>query len=449
MQKASKAWFLGLLLFSSTSSVPGLLAEDLKPEALYDKSWALIIGIEQYALAPPVPGAVEEAKRVAQAFRQLGFEEITELYNKEATSRRLHQTLSDILTKKAGSMARVVVFFVGHTGMTRDSKGKEVGYLVPGDAQINNVGKTLTVETLKDYTRRSASKHTLMIIDAPIRGWDTTALKPVSPQTDTQARTVQVIAAADKGEKSVKAQGKTVFAQALLTGLSGAADLNDNGWLTASELGTYIKQQVDAVSQGSQHVTSLRVHGDGDTVLVQRYKATPTRETSQQSLQGREAAQAQYEQAVALLQGGKYAEEALVRLNRAIEYDPTFGEAYVLKSYLRLEVLPQLDEALAAGQQAVKHASDNPESFYTLGQVHEKLGHYRQAEEAFVQAAKLNPDDQQVYFSLGTLYADQLEDEGKSVAAFRRYLELGGAHARARAAVSQADEAASPGNTLP
>jgi tetratricopeptide (TPR) repeat protein len=302
---------------------------------------------------------------------------------------------------------------------------------------------------LKDFTRRSASKHTLLIIDAPIRGWEATVLKQPSPEADTDARTVQVIAAADKGEKSAKAQGKTVFAQALLTGLSGAADLNDNGWLTASELGTYVKEQVNIVSQGSQHVTSLRIHGNGDTVLVQRYKAMPMVETSRQTLKGREAAQAQYEQAVALLQGGKYAEEALVKLNHAIEYDPTFAEAYILKSYLRLEVLPHLDEALVAGQQAVKHAPDNSESFYTLGLVHGQMGHYREAEEAFVQAAKLKPDDPEVYFSLGTLYADQLEDEGKSVAAFRRYLELGGAHARARAAVSQADEAASAANILP
>ena len=43
-------------------------------------------------------------------------------------------------------------------------------------------------------------------------------------------------------------------------------------------------------------------------------------------------------------------EEALERLNKALEYDPTFGDAYVLKSYVLLEVLPNLDEALSAGK---------------------------------------------------------------------------------------------------
>jgi tetratricopeptide (TPR) repeat protein len=115
-----------------------------------------------------------------------------------------------------------------------------------------------------------------------------------------------------------------------------------------------------------------------------------------------------------------------------------------LKSYVRLEVVPQLDEALAAGQLAVKHAPDNPDSYYTLGLIHEKRGNYKDAEQAMLEALTVNAGYQDVYFSLGTLYADHLHDQAKSVEAFRRYLELGGAHARARTAVSQADQAAKP-----
>ncbi len=274
MRLPTKSSIVSLLFYSSAFCVPSLLAEDLKPAAVYDKSSALIIGIEQYALAAAVPGAVEEAKQVAQAFRQLGFEDITEIYNKEATSRRLHQALTDLFIKKGGRKGRVVVFFAGHTGTTRDTKGKDVGYFVPADVQINNVAKSLTVETLREFTRRSASKHTLLIIDGPIRGWDT-APKPAPPATNGDARAVQVIAAADKGETSARADGKTVFLQALLTGLAGAADSNRNGSLTASELGAYIKQQVDAATQGLQHVASLRIEGDGDTILSHGYQAHP------------------------------------------------------------------------------------------------------------------------------------------------------------------------------
>ena len=102
MWKQTRIWLIlpWLLFCSSAASVPSLLAEVVKSEALYDKSRALIIGIEHYTQAPSVPGAVEEGKQVAQVFRQLGFEEIIELYNNDATSRRLHQALTDIFARK-------------------------------------------------------------------------------------------------------------------------------------------------------------------------------------------------------------------------------------------------------------------------------------------------------------------------------------------------------------
>jgi tetratricopeptide (TPR) repeat protein len=421
--------------------LPDLLAEVAAPIPLYDRSRALVVGIEQYPQGFTVAGAVEEGKLVAQALRDLGFEEIVELYNKEATARRLQQALMDLFSRKVDRSGRMVMFFVGQTGSMRNGRGREVGYLLPADAQVNNAGKIITLESIKELTKRSSSKHTVLIVNGPLRASEVPAGKPLSPEASVEARAVQVISATARDDKAVKGGAKTPFVQAVLTGLSGSADLDHNGWVTASELGMYVKQQVEAVS--------LRIDGEGDAVLLQRRKTTPVTEMPQRPTE-REAAKNEYEQALAHLQGGKYAEEALARLNRAIEHDPTFVEAYLLKSYLRLDVLPQLDEALAAAQQAVKHAPDNADAYYTLGLVQEKMGQYKEAEHAFVRAAKLNPENPDVYYSLGTLYEDQLNDNARSVEAFRRYLELGGANARARAAVSQADQAVlSPADTAP
>ncbi len=145
-------------------------AQSGKPEGLYYKSWAIIIGIENYVLAPPIPGAISDAKKVAEAFRQLGFDEVVEFYDKDASSRRLHQLLNDMLPRKVGRMDRLVIFYTGHAGSMQDSDGQDRGYLVPFDAQVNSVAKSITVERLKEFTRRSASKHTLLILDAPVFG---------------------------------------------------------------------------------------------------------------------------------------------------------------------------------------------------------------------------------------------------------------------------------------
>src|SRR4030095_12162173 len=174
MGKAIRTWSVlpWLCLCASTATVPAALAQGVSQEALYDKSRALIVGIEQYPQGRSVPGAVEEAKQVAQALHQLGFEEIIELYNKEATARRLQQVLGEIFAKRVDRSGRVVVYFVGQTGITRDGKGRDVAYLTPADAQANNVIKSLTVETIREFSKRSPSKHTLFIVNAPFRAWE-------------------------------------------------------------------------------------------------------------------------------------------------------------------------------------------------------------------------------------------------------------------------------------
>lgn len=415
-----------------------------KPEGLYYKSWAVIVGIENYLLAPKLPGAIEDAKAVAQSLRHLGFEEVVELYDKDASARRLHQTLSDFLPRKVGRYDRLVLYFVGHAGVAQDLDGKELGYLVPWDSQIGNLSKSVTFEQLKEFSRRSASKHTLFFLNAAVRGWEISSAQPLSlegrsaPEDDTERRAVQVLTAGDKGERLHQENGRSLFVQALLDGLNGMADRNKNGWLMASEIGDYVKQQVQERSKNVQHPLFVQLEGEGDAVLIEGKKsAFLSGPVPQSPAERRQAAKVRYEQAFGLLQSGKASDEALELLNKALDYDPTFGDAYVLKSYVLLEVLPNLDGALSAAKLAMQYAPMNPDSPYTLGLIYEKRGQYAEAERAMREALVLNPNYVDVYFSLGTLYADQMKNQPKSVEAFTRYLELGGDHARARAAVAQ------------
>jgi tetratricopeptide (TPR) repeat protein len=414
------------------------------PEGLYYKSWAVVIGVENYLLAPKIPGVIDDAKAVAQALRKLGFEEVVELYDKDASLRRLQQTLVDFLPRKVGRQDRLIIYFAGHAGVTQDSSGKEMGYLVPWDAQVGNVSKSITFEDLKEFSHRNASKHTLLLFDVAVRGWEASVAQPLSlegrssPEDDTEKRAVQVLTAGDKGESLRRDQDRSLFVKALVKGLSGEADLDKNSWLMASEVGQYVKQQIQAQTKGTQHPIFAQMEGDGDTILVEGRKAAFRLGGEPQSpAERQQAAQMHYEQAFTLLQTGKGQKEALERLNKALEYDPTFGDAYVLKSYVLLEVLPNLDEALVAAKAAVQYAPKNPDSQYTLGLIYEKLGRYGEAERAMRQALVVNPSYVDVYFSLGELYADKIKDQKKSVEAFERYLELGGNHSRAVEAVAQ------------
>lgn len=264
-----------LVALLSLHFLPVAEAQLGRPEGLYYKSWAIVIGIEQYVLAPSIPGAIHDAKKVAEAFRQMGFDEVVELYDKDASSRRLQQLLNDMLPRKVGRMDRLVLVYVGHAGVMQDSDGQDRGYLVPFDAPVTSTAKSITVEQLKEFARRSASKHTLLILDAPVVGWETTEAPGPSwegrmaPELDTDRRAVQVVTAAGRGEAVGRSDQGSRFVEALLRGLSGAADLDGNGWLMASELGSYLVRQVEMVSGGVQHPSSLRIDGDGDMVLVE------------------------------------------------------------------------------------------------------------------------------------------------------------------------------------
>lgn len=431
------------ILYGSSGSEP-VQAQLGKPEGLYYKSWAVVIGVENYLVAPKIPGVIEDAKAVVQALRRLGFEEVLELYDKDASFRRLQQTLMDYLPRKVGRQDRLVIYFSGHAGITQGGSGKDMGYLVPWDAQIGNVSKSVTFEQLKEFSHRSASKHTLFVFDTAVRGWETSSVQALSlegrsaPEDDTEKRAVQVLTAADKGESLSRKENRSLFVQALVKGLSGDADVDKNGWLMASEVGRYVSQHVVEQTKGLQHPIFAQLEGDGDTIIIEGRKAAFRLGGEPQSpAERQQAARMQYEQAFALLQSGKSGDEALERLNKALEYDPTFGDAYVLKSYVRLEVVPNLDEALAAAKSAVQYAPKNPDSHYTLGLIFEKRGQYADAERAMRDALMANPSYVDVYFTLGTMYADEIKDQKKAVEAFERYLELGGNHSRARDAVAQ------------
>lgn len=424
-------------LLAAASSAEGQIG---RPEGLYYKSWGVVIGINDYLVAPKLTGAIADGKAAAQVLHELGFDEVVELYDKDASARRIQSILNDYLPRKVGRQDRLVIFFAGHAGTTLDVRSKELGYLVPWDAQIANASKAVTLDHLKEFARRVMAKHILFVLDTAVSGWEVTPPQQLSlegrmsPEEETDKRAVQILTAANKGEPLLQKDGHGIFIQALVAGIKGAADENKNGWVMATELGDYVKQQVETTTGGAQHPQFARLDGDGDGVLVEgkrsAFRIGPEPKTEAERIV---AAKEEYEKAFSILRQQRPPQEALERLNKAIEYSPAYGDAYVLKSYLYLEFLPNLDEALVAAELAVKHGPDNPDSHYTLGLVLQRKGQFKEAERALLQALAVNPAYTEVYLSLGDLYVEDLKDQKKSIEAYQRYLETGGTESRVHA----------------
>jgi len=436
-----------LMLALLLGSVLPASAQLGRPEGLYYKSWAVIVAVDDYLVAPKLTGSVADGKAVADALKQLGFDEILELYDRDAGYRRVQHLLTHELLQKVGRQDRVVFFFAGHTGVTTDRHGHDLGYLVPWDAQVGTPAKAISLDQLKEFANRAMAKHVVFLLDAGLRGWEVTPSQQLSlegrlsPETETDKRAVQVLTAADKGEVPARGKQASLFVEVLSSGLQGAADENQNGWLMGSELAAYVRRVIEARTVGRQHPQFAQIDGDGDVIFIEGRKHRFFAKAPTTDAERLATAKELYEEALSLLQKQRPPAEALELLDHAIAYHPTFGEAYVLKSYIYLDLVPRLDEALAAANLAVKHAPENPDSHFTLGLIWQRKGRFPEAERAFQQALAVNPRYSDVYLALGDLYADGLKDASKAVEAYRHYVETGGTDPRAKSMIEKLEMA--------
>ena len=97
---------------------------------LYDDSWAVVIGVNQYEKWPRLQYAVNDAEAVRDKLVTLGFPQQNVIYltDGEATKDRIELILGDELRRKVGEDDRVFIYFAGH-GQTEDLPGgKQEGY---------------------------------------------------------------------------------------------------------------------------------------------------------------------------------------------------------------------------------------------------------------------------------------------------------------------------------
>src|SRR5262249_29878576 len=132
----------------------------------YDKSWAIVIGVDMYLKYPRLGYAVADARAVASVLPPLGFpkENIYVLLDSKATKAEIEATL-----RKLGSMGpndRLLVYFAGH-GETIPIRNGEEGYILPVDADPAALPFTaIPMDDIERIARRLPAKHYLFIMDA-------------------------------------------------------------------------------------------------------------------------------------------------------------------------------------------------------------------------------------------------------------------------------------------
>ena len=276
--------FLLILLFAYSLAV--------STEGIYEESWALIIGIDKYQNVQGLDYAVKDAQSIQNLMiNSLDFSEnnITILKNEEATKSRIIQEFSNI-TKKAGVNDRVLIFFAGH-GETEDLPGGgEIGYLLPVDGDQSDLYVTaIEMDELQTISLRSKAKHILYLVDACYGGISTVGARGLDAKVTPnylekiiKYKSRQVISAGGRSEKVIEKSewGHSAFTKNLLSGLrEWKADSDDDGFITADELGTYLRRQVPIDSENQQTPVKRRFGNDeGEFVFYKEQESYDSRD---------------------------------------------------------------------------------------------------------------------------------------------------------------------------
>jgi hypothetical protein len=247
---------------------------------LYNKSVAVIIGIDEYSNPPSdkqLTYAVKDAKGVADILkRQYKFDKIFTLYNREATRNRILDLLTEELPGQLGEQDALFIFWAGH-GNQESSREGDLGYLIPYDGDIKKIRTNITMDEIRNtISKKIPAKHIFYVMDACYSGLLTeTRSIDKAPRRDlaylqdiTKERVRQVLTAGSKGQEVLDggANGHSVFTGRLIELLEKAGD-----FITANEIQVVIKEKVNGDARARNHNQTPSygtLYGSGDFVFI-------------------------------------------------------------------------------------------------------------------------------------------------------------------------------------
>lgn len=243
----------------------------------YGQSHALVIGINRYKNASPLGYAVNDANAVARKLiSNFDFPEgnVSLLLDEDATAAEIRRSFLRFSDQNRVTLDdRIVVFFAGH-GTTRRGARGEVGYLVPYDADLQDLSTLVRWDDLTRNAEIIPAKHMMFVMDACYGGLAVTrAMGAGSARfvNDMLKRFSRQVLAAGKADETVAdaggpIPGHSVFTGHFLQGLDGAAATPD-GVLTASGLMAYVYGRVSADVGSFQTPHFGHIDGDGDFIF--------------------------------------------------------------------------------------------------------------------------------------------------------------------------------------
>jgi Caspase domain len=266
--------YASFVLQTSDEGVPNRIRVSITPDrAAVGTKYAVVVGIAHYSDAAGGVISLQYADRDAQSFRDFlltpdggsfSKENVRLLLNDDATAQNVRSALFTFLTQ-AQPEDEVVLYIAGHGAP--DPHDPRNLYLLTYDTKLDDMGGTaFPMWQLQDvFTRVLKAKRVVTFADTchsyGFSGESARGKKSNNLVNQYVARYANdsdraVITASDVSQLSYESDkwggGHGVFTFYLLKGLHGEADFNKDGTVTAGELFSYIRDNVDKATGGNQ-----------------------------------------------------------------------------------------------------------------------------------------------------------------------------------------------------
>jgi len=216
----------------------------------YKNSHALVIGNGNYQKGwDKLPGAIEDAKKVAKALENNGF--VVDLHL-DLTKQEFIKILSEFVIKKGQAIDdRVLLYFAGHGFTEKLASGEDLGYLIMVDSDkpetdfLNFTLTSVDMDSLMIVAKKIRARHALFIFDSCFSGSLFNLREKVIPVKISETAMLPVRQFITAGQANEPVPDKSIFTEAFVDILQGRdKEPIPDGFLTGEELGLYLKTKV-------------------------------------------------------------------------------------------------------------------------------------------------------------------------------------------------------------
>ena len=383
---------------------------------------------------------------------------VTLLTDAEATRANILKAMNERFgdAKRVKRDDRVFVFFAGHGSTRKLPSGREVGYIVPVDAGLNDLqADAIAMPQLQEVAEAITAKHALFVIDACYSGLGLTRAGSVAADSNfarTNARRIgrQMMTAggADQQVADDGPGGHSVFTWTLLQALNGKADLNGDGLITATELAAYVAPAVSAIAHQTPAFGSLPGSEGGEFVFELPTAQEPglsgavaqlDDKASQLAAKIDEASTASRQAAPAAggasgvqvtIKGLDGKDQALAATTARVDPGARVAAQRANDRGLQLYRERRYDEAEAAFKEALQLQPKFALAANNLGFVLYRRAKFAEAAGWFEKAVEMDASRSLAWLNLGDARL-QAGDDAKAMAAYKTFLALAPRHARA------------------